>query len=82
MNSLHLLFLKHPIGATLASWFLFSSIVSGMPDPAPTSSIAYVWAHKSLNLLAGNILRSGMLRGVGVQDDGPQPTGPAGKPRP
>ena len=65
---MHQLFLKHPIGATLAAWYLFSAFVSGMPDPTAANGPAYHWLFRSLHLLAGNILRSGVLRGAGVQE--------------
>jgi hypothetical protein len=41
--------------ALLAAWYGFSSIVSGMPAPKPTSSQAYLWAYHSLHVLAGNV---------------------------
>ena len=39
----------------LGGYFLFSAIVGGMPEPTPTSGMGYLWAYRSLHLLAGNI---------------------------
>jgi hypothetical protein len=41
--------------ALLAAWYVYSSIVSGMPAPRDTSSPAYRWAYHSLHVLAGNL---------------------------
>lgn len=39
----------------LAGWYVFSSMVSGMPAPTSTSGVSYTWAYRSLHLLAGNL---------------------------
>ncbi len=46
--------------ALLAGWYVFSSIVSGMPAPTAVSSATYLWAYHSLHVLAGNV---GLLLG-------------------
>lgn len=46
--------LAHPLQSIIAYW-VFSAVVSGMPDPTPSSSVTYVWAHRSLHVLAGNV---------------------------
>lgn len=40
---------------TLGAYFIFSAIVSGMPDPTPTSPLVYKWAYHSLHILAGDL---------------------------
>jgi hypothetical protein len=47
--------LMHPAVFAIAAYWIFSALVGGMPDPTPTSSVGYVWAHKSLHILAGNL---------------------------
>lgn len=47
--------LHHPALDTIASYWIFSAIVGGMPPPTTTSSPVYVWVHNSLHLLAGNL---------------------------
>ncbi len=47
--------LAHHGVALLAGWYVFSSLVSGMPAPQPTSSEGYTWAYHSLHVLAGNV---------------------------
>lgn len=39
----------------VALYWVFLAVVGGMPDPAPDASWKYVWAHKTLHLLAGNV---------------------------
>jgi len=39
----------------LGGWYVFSSMVSGMPAPTSTSGVGYIWAYRSLHLLAGNL---------------------------
>jgi len=39
----------------IGSYWLFSALVGGMPEPAATSSLGYRWAFSSLHLLAGNV---------------------------
>lgn len=46
--------LAHPL-QIIAFYWVFSAIISGMPDPVPSSSLTYVWAHRSLHILAGNV---------------------------
>lgn len=51
----------HGVGL-LAAWYVFSAVVSGMPDPGPASSTGYQWAYRSLHVLAGdfsNFLKAG-----------------------
>lgn len=35
-------------------WYVFSSVVSGMPAPDSGSGLGYRWAYASLHLLAAN----------------------------
>lgn len=44
----------HGVDALLA-YFVFSAIVSGMPEPDATAGIAYRWAYSSLHVLAGDL---------------------------
>lgn len=46
--------LAHPLQIIVFYW-VFSAIVSGMPDPSPSSSVTYVWTNRSLHILAGNV---------------------------
>lgn len=46
--------LAHPIQSIMLYW-VFSAVVSGMPDPTSSSSVTYTWAHRSLHILAGNL---------------------------
>jgi hypothetical protein len=39
----------------LGAYYVFSSIVSGMPAPDDKSDWGYRWAYASLHTLAGNI---------------------------
>lgn len=41
----------------IAGFYLFSALVSGMPDPAPQSGMAYRWAYNTLHILAGDLSR-------------------------
>lgn len=47
--------LLHPAVFAIASYWLFSALIGGMPEPSTTSSMAYRWAFQSLHLLAGNV---------------------------
>ena len=42
-----------------ALYILFSALVGGMPAPTVSSGVGYVWAFRSLNILASNIKRAG-----------------------
>jgi hypothetical protein len=44
----------HPTLSTLGAYYVFSAIVSGMPDPDTTSSKGYLWLFKTLHLLAAD----------------------------
>jgi hypothetical protein len=46
---------QHPTISTVIGYYIFSSVVGGMPPPFPTSSSGYKWLYNSLHLLAGNI---------------------------
>jgi hypothetical protein len=46
--------MQHPFMIIGIYWF-FSAIVGGMPTPTLSSSMAYVWLHNSLHILAGNL---------------------------
>jgi len=39
----------------ILGYFVFSAIVSGLPDPDATSGVAYRWAYSSLHVLAGDL---------------------------
>lgn len=39
----------------LASLWVFAAIVGGMPEPDPASGKGYIWAYRSLHLLAANL---------------------------
>lgn len=45
----------HPAVFAVAAYWVFSSLVGGMPVPTPASGPGYVWAYNSLHLLAGNV---------------------------
>lgn len=48
-------FLSHHVGfEVLIAWFIFSAVVSGMPDISDTDSKGYKWAYKSLHILAAD----------------------------
>lgn len=44
----------HGLDALLA-YFIFSAIVSGMPEPDATAGVGYRWAYHSLHILAGDL---------------------------
>lgn len=46
--------LAHPF-QTIAAYWVFSAFISGMPEPAPTASVAYIWAYKSFHMIAGDV---------------------------
>jgi hypothetical protein len=52
----------HPAVFTIGAYWVFSAVVGGMPEPTPTSSPAYVWAHNSLHILAGNLSNAVAVR--------------------
>ena len=54
----------------LGSYFLFSAIVGGMPDPTATSSTGYQWMFKTLHLLAGNITAAFQSKYPNLSDGG------------
>lgn len=35
-------------------WYVFSALVSGMPEPIPESSPWYIWAYRSFHILAAS----------------------------
>ena len=39
----------------LLCYFVFSAIVSGMPEPDAQSGVGYRWAYSSLHVLAGDL---------------------------
>lgn len=39
----------------LVAYYVFSAIVSSMPDPRPDASIAYSWAYHALHALSGDL---------------------------
>lgn len=41
--------------AWLLGYFIFSAVVSGMPDPGPEAGLAYRWAYHTLHILAGDL---------------------------
>lgn len=41
--------------ALLAGWYVFSAVVSGMPEPLAASGTGYRWAYASLHALAGDL---------------------------
>lgn len=43
----------HPL-EILVGWYIFSALVSTMPEPRP-DSFGYLWAYRALNTLAGNL---------------------------
>jgi hypothetical protein len=51
-------------GITIALYWVFSAFVSGMPQPGPTASTAYVWAYTSLHALAANIDKLAAQKGI------------------
>lgn len=59
----------HEVLFTLAAYYIFSSIVGGMPSPDEKSGKAYVWLFNSLHILAGNIARIPQVRQL-IEPDG------------
>jgi hypothetical protein len=53
---------NHPAIFGIAAYWIFSSLVGGMPPPGPDSSMGYVWLHNSLHILAGNVTSAMMNR--------------------
>ena len=51
------LILAHPAILALFGYILLNCFVAGMPEPTPTSGLAYRWLYGSLNALAVNILQ-------------------------
>ncbi len=49
--------IDHNALALMAAWYVFSAVVSGMPQPAEASGVAYRWAYHSLHILAGDLSR-------------------------
>lgn len=47
--------MAHSTVFILGAYWLFSAVVSGMPEPGASSSTAYVWIFRSLHTLAGDI---------------------------
>ncbi|MGH9475432.1 MAG: hypothetical protein ACRD1C_03765 [Terriglobales bacterium] len=45
----------HDGGWILIAWYAFSSVVSGMPQPADNAGPGYRWLYATLHLLAGNL---------------------------
>lgn len=41
--------------AVLLLYFLFSAVVSGMPEPPATAPLGYRWAYHTLHILAGDL---------------------------
>ena len=39
----------------IVGYFIFSAIVSGMPEPTSASSVGYRWAFGSLHVLVGDL---------------------------
>ena len=66
----------HSTAFILGAYWLFSAIVSGMPDPAAGSSTAYVWIYRSLHTLAGNLSNA-----VAAKVPSPQPPAQKGSAR-
>jgi hypothetical protein len=55
MQSLLTLVQAHPyVSGAFAMWVI-SAIISGMPEPRPTSGIAYTWLYRSAHWAAANI---------------------------
>ena len=46
---------QHPAICAIASYWIFSALVGGMPPPDEISSAGYTWLHDSLHILAGNL---------------------------
>ena len=46
---------QHPAITAIVAYWVFSSVVGGMPAPTASSSASYVWLHDSLHILAGNV---------------------------
>lgn len=41
--------------ALLAAYYVFSAIVSGMPEPPANAGVAYRWVFHSAHILAGDL---------------------------
>lgn len=48
------------------AYYVFNAIISGMPEPSPTSSQGYLWTYRSLHTLSGNLDK---LKGVNVSSE-------------
>lgn len=48
-------FLSNHAVALMVGWYVLSAVVSGMPAPPPQAGVAYIWAYRSLHVLAGNL---------------------------
>jgi hypothetical protein len=56
--------IAHPYVAGLASLWLFSAFTGGMPEPDASSGKAYRWTYNSLHLLAANLDKIQLKKGV------------------
>lgn len=45
----------HPTFFGIMTYWIFSAVVGGMPQPTDSSPMVYVWLHDSLHILAGNL---------------------------
>jgi len=41
--------------ALMLGYYVFSAVVSGMPEPPSDATLAYIWAYHSAHALAGDL---------------------------
>jgi hypothetical protein len=51
MNAL----LQHPAVLAIGTYWVFSALVGGMPEPDTSSSFLYRWAYSSFHILSGDL---------------------------
>lgn len=64
MSEISSLIHQHPAISLLVAYYVFSSIVGGMPSPDEKSSSGYKWAFNTLHIMAGNLARIPQLRSI------------------
>jgi len=54
--------LQHPAVTAIASFWVFSAFVGGMPDQTEIPSVYYGWLYRSLHILSGDIKNAVVAR--------------------
>lgn len=55
MNPVFNWIVSNQAAAAVAGYWIFSALVSGMPEPKDASGVGYVWLYNSLHFLASNL---------------------------